>query len=311
MAYETGSATDRDDLLNKLRIFLVANGWTQNYFVTDGGGYRLHISKNGIYANFRTSSGSNDSILTTNWSHNNTWFAMNVSTGYDETKSWSLQPGAPYCPFGAPGSLASGFLITGSIISYYFFAQDNSFDVVAEITSGVFRSMHAGELTKFGSYTGGTYMTSNRPVAAHYLDSVFTLTSPSGLFPNTFVSFDDGRGVGWWSGYNYGSTAHGELAIPYNQVNSVTITKCYAGAVTSLLAIPPTTEGSTILLPLYYGALQDPYIWPLGYVPHVRICRGDYVANAQEWVLGSDTWMLFKTAFCGTTTLAIAIKKVV
>lgn len=310
MAYETGSATSRDDLLGKLRIFLVANGWTQDYWAAEGAGYRLHVHKDTVYANFRTSAGA-ETILTTTYTSANTWFAMNISTGYDGTKHWSLQPGAPYhgAPGKYPGSLASGFLITGSIISYYFFAQDNSFDVVAEISSGVFRSMHAGELTKFGSYTGGMYMTSH--IALTYdreFNSVFTMLSD--FYSPTFVSFDDGSGLTWFSNTHWMGTGHA-LSIPYSQENSPTTTKCYAGAVTSLLAVPPTTEGSTILLPLYYGALQNPYIWPLGYVPHVRICRGDYVANAQEWVLGSDTWMLFKTAFCGTTTLAIAIKKVV
>jgi hypothetical protein len=306
MAYETGSATDRDDLLNKLRIFLVANGWTQNYWAAEGEGYRLHVNKDTVYANFRTSAGAAEKIL----AHANTWFAMNVSTGYDGTKHWSLQPGAPYAPGGNPGSLASGFLITGSIVSYYFFAQDNSFDVVAEISSGVFRSMHAGELTKFGSYTGGMYMTAPIALTAYWeFNSVFTMNVSSN-YPSTFVSFDDGGGLTWFSNTASMGTDH-TLSIPYSQKNSTTTTKCYAGAVTSLLAVPPTTEGSTILLPIYYGALQSPYIWPLGYVPHVRICRGDYVANAQEWVLGADTWMLFKTAFCGATTLAIAIKKVV
>ena len=32
MAYETGSATDLGDLLAKLDIFMVANGWTQDDF---------------------------------------------------------------------------------------------------------------------------------------------------------------------------------------------------------------------------------------------------------------------------------------
>jgi hypothetical protein len=311
MAYETGSATDRDDLLNKLRIFLVANGWTQNYWAAEGEGYRLHVNKDTVYANFRTSAGASEKLLTTVETKANTWFAMNVSTGYDGTKHWSLQPGAPYCPRGAVGSLASGFLVTGSIISYYFFAQDNSFDVVAEISSGVFRSMHAGELTKFGSYTGGMYSTSHIALTWYpRFHSVFTMYVSADSHTPTFVSFDDGSGLTWFSSADYMGTGHA-LSTPYNQSDFTTTTKCGAGAVTSLLAVPPTTEGSTILLPLYYGALQDPYIWPLGYVPHVRICRGDYVANAQEWVLGSDTWMLFKTAFCGTTTLAIAIKKVV
>jgi hypothetical protein len=310
MAYETGSATSRDDLLGKLRIFLVANGWTQDYWAAEGEGYRLHVHKDTVYANFRTSAGASEKLLTTVQTDANTWFAMNVSTGYDGTKHWSLQPGAPYHTGTNPGSLASGFLVTGSIVSYYFFAQDNSFDVVAEISSGVFRSMHAGELTKFGSYTGGMYMTSHIALTASWeFNSAFTMYV-SASSPPTFVSFDDGGGLTWFSSASYMGTGHA-LSIPYSQENSTTTTKCYAGAVTSLLAVPPTTEGSTILLPLYYGALQSPYIWPLGYVPHVRICRGGYVANAQEWVLGSDTWMLFKTAYCGATTLAIAIKKVV
>ena len=51
MDYETGSATDAHDMLDKIRTFLVANGWTQNGYVSETYGYRLHLNKGALYIN--------------------------------------------------------------------------------------------------------------------------------------------------------------------------------------------------------------------------------------------------------------------
>ena len=49
MAYESGSASNATDLLDKLRVFLVAQGWTQNKWEAISGGYRLHLNKNSVF----------------------------------------------------------------------------------------------------------------------------------------------------------------------------------------------------------------------------------------------------------------------
>ena len=52
MAYETGTATSEQDLLDKLRIFALAQGWTVNRFGTradDATGKELYLTKGGKY----------------------------------------------------------------------------------------------------------------------------------------------------------------------------------------------------------------------------------------------------------------------
>ena len=49
MAYQNGTALDLNDLLNKLRLFVSANGWTVNFWgdrtTASGGGKALSITK--------------------------------------------------------------------------------------------------------------------------------------------------------------------------------------------------------------------------------------------------------------------------
>lgn len=53
--FETGSASDVNNLLGKLRSAMAANGWDTNYnALTAGGGTRCHMSKGGMTVNFRT-----------------------------------------------------------------------------------------------------------------------------------------------------------------------------------------------------------------------------------------------------------------
>ena len=52
MAFQTGTATDHDDLLNIIRVFAVAQGWTQNGWSVVGSGHRLHLEKSGQFDDF-------------------------------------------------------------------------------------------------------------------------------------------------------------------------------------------------------------------------------------------------------------------
>ena len=54
MAYETGASTGPNDLLGKLRLFAIAQGWTINRWTTVGSGRELCLSKGSAYYNMRS-----------------------------------------------------------------------------------------------------------------------------------------------------------------------------------------------------------------------------------------------------------------
>ena len=54
MAYQTGTATDCNDLLDKFRLFAIAQGWIANRWVIAGSGRELCLQKGSAYFNFRS-----------------------------------------------------------------------------------------------------------------------------------------------------------------------------------------------------------------------------------------------------------------
>jgi hypothetical protein len=84
MAYDTGSASGVAQLLDALRVFLLAQGWTVNLFGDDGAGKRLHVQKGSdTFVNFRAAVGEfMGSADLENASTNNALW-MNGSTGYN------------------------------------------------------------------------------------------------------------------------------------------------------------------------------------------------------------------------------------
>ena len=185
MAYENGIAVSGHDLLDKLRIFLVANGWTQNGWADDDTGYdtgwaglgspegkRLHVSKtssaaNGsvaMYFNFKSC------VLTVPFEENEnnttgtgstqysalTGIAINGSTGYNGTNIWDEQPGHPQADDGASwGAAMQGMFLT--TMNYWFFQDGDCTHVVVEISAGKFQHMSFGCLDKQGTITGGQF----------------------------------------------------------------------------------------------------------------------------------------------------------
>lgn len=184
MAYQTGTATGPDDLLDKLRIWLLANGWTVNSWADDnttyrtwtglvGTGKRLHVQKTAadsgvMYFNLRS---VNRGVVFEN--HNEysvlqsygkymaevTGIALNGSTGYNGGNAWDYQPGAPI----GISSKSWGACITElslTAIPAYFFWQDGDTVVVCvEYQSGKFQWLAFGCLDKSGAgaYTGGQF----------------------------------------------------------------------------------------------------------------------------------------------------------
>jgi len=162
MAFETGAATDLDDLFTKLLTFAVANGWTQDASVS---GDEPALHKNGIYIQFRyngTSPGGSGRSV-----------GLYQSTGY----TGGLKPGAHPNDsgsgrFDAGASTDSNIalercalhLIGEGPFTYWFFENDASpcyLHCVVKKGSDQYRHFGFGELEKVGNWgagaTGGEY----------------------------------------------------------------------------------------------------------------------------------------------------------
>jgi len=88
MAYQTGTSANPDQLLDALRVFAVANGWTQLRWAPDGTGQTLSLAKGGLYVHLR--SAVNERLSTRYNTITGIWLIG--STGFDAGKPGGINP---------------------------------------------------------------------------------------------------------------------------------------------------------------------------------------------------------------------------
>lgn len=153
MGYETGTATNQQDFLDKLQTFVGANGWTVHEF--DLTNKTLSISINTVFIHFRW-----DAVPTTGG------IAMYQSLGFIGT---STDPDEHTNDSGN-GASGTGPVVTerrmndignGPFENYWFFLSDEGgadyLYVVLEYSPGKFSGFCAGEIVKYGTWTGGEF----------------------------------------------------------------------------------------------------------------------------------------------------------
>lgn len=184
MPYQYGTANNADDLLGKLREFLLANGFTVNMWANDASSYktysgsgstegkRLHVQLGGVYWNFRSAvratinSGGSTSPGTeivdgyTQYYGQFSGLAGSPSTGFDAASPWDAQPGAPTFPTVVASSYyCAGAKCVGAIPSYRFFLNLVAMElcISIEYEVGKWRHLILGTLRKYGEYEGGMF----------------------------------------------------------------------------------------------------------------------------------------------------------
>jgi hypothetical protein len=170
VAYATGSATDPNDLLQKLATFIVAAGWTQDRNGSDSPGWRAVFHKSGQYVHLRSTVG-NDNPFSSFWSyaHNPAagdgglhLFMSTVYSGSDPYYDTPQFTGSPLITGTSPAFPAprGAALVSGAITAYHFFADSSGDNILAmiEVTPGFFSYIVFGiSVDKIGSWTGGAY----------------------------------------------------------------------------------------------------------------------------------------------------------
>lgn len=300
MAFENGSATSMADLLSKLRTFISTNlAWTENNF----DGTNLQVSNGNSYFNLRaTTTLSTDTSLT----NGGPGIGGVPSTGYDAGAAWDEQPGAAV----NRQYVALGTFAENSVPEYWFFTDDSSYvHVVAFSGIGtVYTHLSFGDVTKFGTFTGGTYMASG---------SIFDNGSAeSRIFGNAFggafiVRADIDSTTNFWYGSQNPDNEAGQGAGEGRSVLGIMndLDTFYA----ALLTRGNAHDGKGVLLPVWVAVertFSDRYS-PLGLFKDVKALNLGKAIPGTSMVLGSDEWVLFPSnSQAHISDYGIAYKKI-
>lgn len=179
MAFTTGTATDYLDLLDKLRLYLVAQGWTQLQWTAgtvSGGGGSLHVRGPGA--------GAGREVFVEIYTEANVGAAL---------YAWRLRGAVGY-EAGVPEGLNVGcqpdpsyLNLWQNSINYWFFVNDRRFIVVAKLSTN-YLSAYAGFLLPFAVpanypfplYVAGNYGQISTPSEANSANRFFA--DPGGNF---------------------------------------------------------------------------------------------------------------------------------
>lgn len=341
MGYSTGTSTGPNDLIDKLRVFLEAEGWTTNDFSVDGTGYRLHVQKTAsdstvMYFNFRSAIAESGVFGSASGGFEGDLTGIGIcgSLGYDALLAWNLQP--TFCAqrlndasYGGGNVIAP--LSTSAIPAYYFFAIGDSIHVVVEGTSGIFSMMSFGMIKKQGVYTGGQYITASHSCYRWKRDYYTSIWGETGIrymtinqgsywdnTENQYV-YMDVDGTANWRLSKYGSTSEIKFSA-FSGTNTTTYRSRARDAFSSVFGVysPNSYNNIASMSPIYVWLRRsDANYSLLGWPEGVRFLNTLNYSSGQELTYGTETWKVFKSnaidggIFDYDPNVGFAFKKVV
>lgn len=294
MSYETGGATGPNDLLDKIRVFALALGWTVDYFgarTSGSSNQALLINQGGVFLGFVsdvTTAGTADD-----------------PAGYLGSFTY---PG-PYVNTTDKADQANRTVLTfankmpGPFQAYHLFGTATYLHAVVEAQPGSFRHIGAGTLAKAGAVTSGAYSFGSRwNYNAAYVNSIVSgyhaipwdgfrnaslwrgtglRVDKDGVSPQNIELMDSASDVGalagGWAGF-YG-TGNDHAATP----------------VRGLMALKPSDlTGRAPLFPLIVSVFRpSSFVSLVGAAPDIRVVRMDNLSPGDAVTLGPDTWRVF------------------
>lgn len=142
MAHETGSATDVLDLIDKLRIFCIAESITVDEHLDQGDRKVLSVNFNGGFYSITFDTGE-------------TTVKLSQQTGFVAATAWGSQANSTPVISGQV-TQTNQLNDTVSVPVYHFFYHTTMVFVVFQISTGIWRAFCFGDITKWGTYTGGS-----------------------------------------------------------------------------------------------------------------------------------------------------------
>lgn len=206
MSFQTGPSASPVTLLSDFLTFLAAAGWTVDADGADGTGRKSYVHKGSKFVALRSFINENSLLLggTAGFSG----IALTGATAYASAANWFNQAGAPF----KDGGSSSVDVITcvmplpaGAISNYWMFADvaGDNVVLVALKSSGVYTHLFFGDLTKYGTWTGGPYFGASRSYLLFSLQDGITVTSaPPGAAvynqPSAMLKADVDSHTGKW-----------------------------------------------------------------------------------------------------------------
>lgn len=317
MAYETGTASDQTDLMNKLSTFAQANGYTQDYYNGTNRHLSLSRSVDNLYVSFAWDGADYIQI----------YQALNYEAAHDE-EPWDQDNDSgngtndpdTYPDRGRQVSAIG----SGSFTKYHFFAYTNPHNifVVLEFSPGLYRHFGFGEIDKTGTWTGGAW------VGGHLWnpgDNFASYDYPAAAWHSVLLDANSYTTGTYYGIYSTGAqaTLHceglpGQAASSkwgtcvYYQLDDVDIgtdrdgnsriricggfrggpSACQFG-----IFLPDLSNGFVPIIPIdifYFngdGGVDGVYY--LGRLPNVGHIHLEGIDPAEEITVGSDTWIAF------------------
>ena len=365
MAYATGASATISTLLTAIRNFAVVNGWTASatdtvtlaFSSVPGNGGATHASTTSMVSSVSNSTAyqnqseaslvTNRVVLTKNgvswqlFAFNKKLFKNGVTGTYACLEAW-------VCDSFSSGVAANlqttnrKFVLIGpmatSLFGYHLFSNGDFVHLVVEETTGRFRHLSFGFINKYGTFTGGQYLTAGCPLESANTTPLGFNTSThivpfgangqgpsraliaSNAYPGTYVRADiDGWSAGWrLISSGFWDTANLDA---YGCATYVNATNNRAGYITggpqvSLVTLahdlayhcsPQGYNGLAPMMPCHAGVNRTPYAstWTLlGEFPDVRFLNISNFNAGDELTLGTDVWKIFPLWNKAYTTLS-------
>ena len=281
MAFQTGTASSFINLLDALRLFATANGWTQNQWTDVGADKWLSLQKGGVYANFLAEADDTD-----------LWIIG--ALGYSGAAAWNAQPSAmvqqPRISTGLQGAIAWP-------VTYWFFqhAAPESVEVVIRYQPTKFQWTMFGDIAKYGTWPGGEYYAASY---AGLSSTIRAFENQQSSWPAPVLFHDSGnQPVGGTAQYRM-SNLHAEIdsQVWWNTAlaNNVSFASATRHAWPLVNRSLSAFNGLTTLTPIELYALRpDAHYSPIGRVEHVRYCNVLNHNAADIIDIGGQKWMLF------------------
>lgn len=296
MAYLLTTATDTADLLDKVRTFLLASGWSVNFWGdrTAAAGKVLTVAKAGNHYTLLTDS-------TTNSTNPSPKVAAFLHSAYAANANPETQPDA--------SARVWANRVTGPTQAVHLFAGEGKngpyAHVAVETDPGTFKHFGIGVLDTRGVVATGAYA-----FGTNWAYSTGQVNDPNNAWHG--VPFDDVTSFGASERATIFRADHSAVSPRYHDVDNFTGQtaagvyrgrggfRASAGAVERGSIHGPAACGASELtgraplLPLWVSVDRTSGLWSdVGQPPDMRFVRMDNLEPGQEYPLGTDTWLVF------------------
>lgn len=294
MAFQTGTATSFINLLDTLRLFATANGWTENLWAVDGANQRLHLQKGSIYTNFHGEAST---------------LKLRGSLGYNGASAWNAQPTMSTGEQALLDNLHGAYAWP---VTYWLFAHGSpdSIEMVVRYQPTRVQWLNFGAITKYinsaAPWTGGEFFAASYggggEIAYAVSNGRLSLNSQlTGGFSTALFQYSNGYGGFSASHYPRGSELHIEAdsfiwGVNLDSSNNTTALKLAAWNHAWPLQVrtPSAFNGLSALIPIKIYALRpDAHYSPVGRIEHSRYCAMNNHNLADIIDIGGQKWMVF------------------